>query len=185
MKVINNFAEVKESDGSFQRPAPGGYVCAILGVTDVPLDVNTGKGEYLKIEYDILDDPAWAGFYTMQSANLDRWPAVLYKSYKEKALPMFKHFISCVEKSNAGYKWNWDEKTLLKKSVGLVLGEEEYLKNDGTVGVRLAVQQIKTAEQIRTGDFFIPDCKKLKESESKQVAPSFVMPAISEDGVPF
>ena len=74
---------------------------------------------------------------------------------------MFKHFINCVEESNPGYKWAWDEKSLVHKFVGVVLGEEEYRKTNGDVGVKLVVKDIKTAEQIMNGDFKTPPVKKL------------------------
>ena len=42
-----------------------------------------------------------------------------------------------------------------------MIGEEEYLKNDGTVGVRLTVKEIKTIDQIVNGQFKVPAIKKL------------------------
>ena len=134
MRAINNFENVQASTGEFSRPTAGGYCVEILAVKDVPMDANTGKGDYLKIEYDICYGD-FAGYYSKQHERFGGdWFASFIKSYKEKALGMFKHFTNCVEESNAGYKWNWDEKSLVHKYIGVTLQEEEYRKNDGCIG---------------------------------------------------
>jgi hypothetical protein len=51
-----------------------------------------------------------------------------------------------------------------------VLGEEEYRKNNGEIGVKLVVKDIKTTEQILKGDFKVPAIKKLAENA---YAPSY------------
>ena len=161
MKPINNFANVQATTGEFNRPTAGGYCVEILEVKDFPMNAQTGKGDYLKIDYDICHGE-FAGYYTKQNERFGgAWFANFIRSYKESAVGMFKHFINCVEESNKGYKWNWEENSLVGKYVGVVLGEEEYLKNDGTVGVRLTVKEIKTIDQIVNGQFKVPAIKKL------------------------
>lgn len=34
------------------------------------------------------------------------------QGYEGKQLPFFKGMITCIEESNEGYEWNWDEKRL-------------------------------------------------------------------------
>ena len=134
MKAINNFENVQATTGEFNKPTAGGYCIEILAVKDVPMNEQTGKGDYLKIDYDICHGE-FAGYYTKQNEKFGGdWFANFIRSYKESAAGMFKHFINCVEESNAGYKWAWDEKSLVHKYVGVVLGEEEYQKRDGSVG---------------------------------------------------
>lgn len=184
MRAINNFENVQESTGEFSKPTAGGYCIEILSVTDVPLNPQTGKGDYLKIEYDICRGE-YAGYYAKQYERFGgNWFANFIRSYKDTCAGMFKHFIRCIEESNAGYKWNWDEKSLTHKYVGVVLGEEEYQKNDGSIGIRLAVKGIKTTDQILTGDFKVPAIKKLTVSAPVAVAPNFA-PVDTEDDLPF
>jgi hypothetical protein len=161
MRPINNFENVQATTGEFNKPMAGGYCVEIISVKDVPVDPMTGKGDYLKIDYDICHGE-FAGYYTKQNERFGGdWFANFIRSYKESAAGMFKHFINCVEESNPGYKWAWDEKSLVHKFVGVVLGEEEYRKTNGDVGVKLVVKDIKTAEQIMNGDFKTPPVKKL------------------------
>ena len=114
MKPINNFETVQATTGEFKRPTPNGYICKITLADDYPFDANTGKGDYLKIEYDIAHGE-FKDYYTEQYNRFggDFWAATMFRSYKEKALGMFKHFTNCVENSNAGYTWAWDEKSLV------------------------------------------------------------------------
>ena len=153
MKRIENYETVQASSGEFARPTAGGYICKIIDVEDVPLDQNTNKGDYLRIEYDIADGE-FKGYYKVQFDKWGgNWNASFIRSYKEKALGMLKHFTNCIEESNKGYEWDWNEKGLIGKVVGLVLGEEEYKNSNNEIKTKLVVSQIKTVEEIKNGDF--------------------------------
>ncbi len=185
MRAINNFESVQATTGEFNRPTAGGYCIEILAVKDVPMNEQTGKGDYLKINYDICHGE-FAGYYTKQNEKFGGdWRANFIRSYKESALGMFKHFTNCVEESNTGYKWDWNEKGLEHKYLGVVLGEEEYRKNNGEIGVKLVVKDIKTTEQILKGEFKVPAIKKLAETATTPAsAPNFVEIG-SMDDLPF
>lgn len=186
MKPINNFDTVQATTGEFKRPTPNGYICKITLADDYPFDANTGKGDYLKIEYDIAHGE-FKDYYTEQYNRFggDFWAATMFRSYKEKALGMFKHFTNCVENSNAGYTWAWDEKSLVGKYIGLVLGEEEYEKSDGSVGVRLYVKEVKTVQEIKDGNFKIPELKVLKNRPSAPANNGFTEVADMDSDLPF
>lgn len=183
MKRIENYETVQASSGEFARPTAGGYICKIMDVEDVPMDANTGKGDYLRIEYDIASGD-FAGYYKEQ---FDRWGgnwnASFIRSYKEKALGMLKHFTNCIEASNAGYEWDWNEKGLIGKVVGLVLGEEEYKNSLGEIKTKLVVNQVKTVEEIKNGDFKIPAIKKLATETTTQPTEFSAVPDL--DDLPF
>lgn len=190
MRAINDFENVQATTGEFSKPKAGGYIVEILGVVDVPLNEQTGKGDYLKIDYDICSGE-FAGYYTKQNEKFGGdWFANFIRSYKETAAGMFKHFINCIEESNVGYKWAWDEKSLVHKYLGVVLGEEEYEKKNGSVGVRLVVKEVKSVEQIKKGEFKIPEIKKLAHRQEKpDTTPVVELPAFEEivgaDDLPF
>ena len=176
MKPIKNYEEVKPSTGDFARPAAGGYICKIVDVEDIPLDAKTKKGDYLKIEYDIADGE-FKGYYKDAYDRTGDWWARFIRSYKEKALGMFKTFTNAVEASNKGYEWDWNEAGLRGKYIGLVIGEEEYLGSDGEVKTRLYVQNVKSIEDIKNGNFKIPALKKYKG----EAAPRENMPELPEE----
>lgn len=163
MKPID-LSNVQESGGGERLPA-GGYICRIGFAEDLP------DKEYILVQYDIAEGQ-YANYYgDRQKAHPEwSWGGTLYKSYKPKALPMFKRFCSCVTKSNPGYLFdgntNADEKTLVGKLIGLVLGEEEYLGNDGTIRTRLRCVSEKSVEDIRNGKFKVPEKKCLPPEET-------------------
>ena len=143
----------------------GGYICKIIDVEDVPMN-EQNKGDYLRIEYDIADGE-FKGYYKEQFDKWGgNWNASFIRSYKEKALGMLKHFTNCIEQSNAGYEWDWNEKGLIGKVVGLVLGEEEYENGKGEIKTKLVVKNIATVEDIKNGNFKTPAPKKLSVENS-------------------
>lgn len=179
MKAIDLSAveEVKE----FEKVQPGGYVCGITNVIDEP------DKEYLLIEYDVAEGSK-KNYYRQLFEAKGFWGGKFVKSYKAKALPFFKAFITAVEKSNPGYVWDNNENSLKRKLIGLVFGEEEYIKNDGSIGKRLYVAQIHSADKIRNLDYTIPPLKKLAapSTESFSSAPAFDdLEDIDDDDMPF
>jgi hypothetical protein len=139
----------------FKKLTPGGYICNITSAIDVP------DKEYIKIEFDIAEGE-FAGHYARLFEAKGWWGGRFVKSYKEKAQPMFKGFLTAVKNSNPGFQFNNDESKLIGKVVGLVLAEEEYTKKDGAIGVRLYVDRPRSVEQIRKGEFEAPALKRIK-----------------------
>lgn len=184
MKRIENYETVQASTGEFARPTAGGYICKIIDVEDVPINAQ-GKGNYLRIEYDIADGE-FKGYYKEQNDRWGgNWNASFIRSYKEKALGMLKHFTNCIEASNAGYAWDWNEKGLIGKVVGLVLGEEEYKNSTGEIKTKLVVSQVKTVEEIKNGDFKVPAPKKLAVENSTNDFAKFTPVDDLSDDLPF
>ena len=182
MKAIN-LSEVQEAGTRLGLKA-GGYVCKITNVEDVP------SKEYLYVEFDIAEGEFKDYYKKLQEAK-NFWGGSFYKSYKEKALPMLKRFCSAVTKSNSGYIFdagaqNSDEKTLKGKLIGLVLFEEEYIKNNGEIGRRLKVDYECGIEKIRKGEFKVKELKKLPEDQRPKENTEFMnVPDNSADEIPF
>ena len=163
MKRLIGIKDVEEATGGFKRPEAGGYVCIITDVEDFP------EKEYLSIEYDIAEGE-FRNYYKELDEKRGFWGARFIKSYKDSALPFFKSFCTAVTESNNKFIFDGDEycdeKTLFNKRIGLVLGEEEYQKQDGSLSTRLYVAQTLSVDRIRKGDYKVPELKRLKESEN-------------------
>ena len=155
MKKIN-LANVEEFK-PFARVDAGGYVCGICSVEDVP------DKEYLKITYDIIEGELKAHYTNLKKDK--GWDLPMFiASYKDSALSFFKGTITSIEKSNKGYTWDNDETKLKGKKIGLVLYEEEYVKNDGSIGVRMKVDKAHSIDAIKKGDFEVPERKCVSQS---------------------
>ena len=142
----------------FSRPTPGGYIARIHSVQDVE------HKEYLLIDWDFAEGP-------FQGANQDTWqrknfwPYSLRRSYKESALGFFKAFKTHLEESNPGYFFDEGNLQAMRgKYIGIILGEEEYRANDGSIKTRLSVVNTRSVRDIQELNYRIPELKKLKPS---------------------
>lgn len=124
----------------------------------------------LKIEVDIAGNDKQAGFYQKQfdsNPSADKWwptGACKFISLKEdeNCVALFKGFTTVIENSNPGYKWNFDEKTLIGKKLCGVFGLEEFEKQDGSVGVATKLTQFRSLSKLN--EVKIPKVKLLDNS---------------------
>lgn len=164
MKIFN-YGKQEESTER-RRIVPGGYVCRIVSVDD-----NEDK-EYLKVYFDIIEGKYQYIGRECEDRTGQTWGYLSsYRSYKQTALGMFAAFLGTLERSNQGrfvkdtFTGEADQvQRLVGLKIGLVVGEEEYQKRDGTIGKRIVVDKLKTVDQIHSGDFTVPELKRMKPS---------------------
>lgn len=163
----------------------GGYVMKVADVTDVE------SKEYLKVELDIAEGP-YKGYYQNLFSNYGFWGLTLYMSYRtDKAKEMFKGHIQAFKASNPSFVWQDDaendENTLKGCIIGVVLGEEEYNANDGSIKKTLKVYKTMPADEIRRGNYTIPKCKKLesRNASNEVVDTTAAFVPVSDDDMPF
>ena len=126
---------VSVSTGEVEKLPPGGYVCEIKDVVVRP----SSKGNEMMCLSLEVKQGEFAGIFAKnfeQKKNFDphaKWPCTYYQLTgldeshpDERSQSRFKGVLTAIEDSNAGYKWNWDEKSLIGKTVGVVFREEEY-----------------------------------------------------------
>ena len=164
MKRIENWDSIVEST-SFKRLTPNGYIVKILKVEDHP------DKEYLKIYFDVNggeDKGYFKSQFEKDTRKERKWPnaGTFIRSYKDSAASMFKGFINAIEKSNKGYQWNFDEKTLVNKVVGLIIADEQYQNQKGQVRVRNYVAAVRSVETIEKGEYEIPALKELTTTKT-------------------
>lgn len=165
MKKIDNFDKIQENGGSFKRIPDGAYIVGIKKVTDNP-DKN-----YLRMELDVCRGGYknwYQKLYDADKRETKYWPrdGVLVRSYSDKALPFFKGFITSVTKSNKNFNWEWDEQKLVNKVFGVVIGTEEYERQNGGIGKRPYIASVHSVETIEKGEYEIPALKKLTTTKA-------------------
>ena len=156
-------SKVQEAGEGKRLPA-GKYIAVIKDVQDFP------DKEYLKVIYDIAEGE-YKGYYEDLRKRFPdgQWIGAYVKSYKQTALPMFKRFCSAVSKSNGqfifdGNTVNADERTLIGKRLGIILGEEEYYSNSGDLRTRLYVYSECPVDALDSRK--IPECKHVKDDRT-------------------
>lgn len=196
MVQITNWDAIPDA-AEYQRPTPGGYVGMIVDYEDHEELNQNGKGQYLKLYWDFAEGPL-IGSLNEAYLRLGYWfgYGTFIRSYKESALGFFKSFKTCLEVSNPRYVFQTNNLDSMKgKRIGIVLAEEEYRKNDGSVGIRLYVAQVRSVMAIKDGDYKVPDIKRLSgraaSGPAVQSAPSWAsyggdVPPLPDDGdIPF
>lgn len=143
MKIIDNFDQINEAGERKQFPV-GPQPCVITEVED-----DAAKS-LLIVKFDIVKGEQKGHFKTVYEST-GKWYGVSYRSYKDAALPFFKSFITAIEKSNVGYKWNWDERTLVGKYVIVNFREEEYVY-DGEVRASVKPFEFRSIEALNKGE---------------------------------
>jgi hypothetical protein len=153
------YDEAETITGDFTPLPPGGYICRIINAEDAKS--KSGR-EMLILNLDIVYGEYKDYFKRLYNSNPNNnnWPCVYRQMVDENGIGFFKGLIACIEKSNAGYTWNWDEKTLIGKLIGGLFGREEYL-NPGKNEYRWATKIMypKTVDDIKTNNFRIPQDK--------------------------
>lgn len=176
MKKFTNYLTTKTFLENNKLPA-GGYICKITGVETKTYRSANAEYPNLVISFDISEGD-YRGFYadnfSQQGAYTKSWKGAYHlnipqddgSSRSELEKKMFKTVIKAVEGSNAGYRWNWDENTLIGKTVGIVFRSEEW-EFEGRRGWKTSPYRFVTSDTIRTGEFGIPKPKPLASPPEK------------------
>lgn len=177
--------------GEFEKLELGGHVCKILQAKVESYD----WGSVLILLFDIHEGSKSDGFY---KRNFDsqgenkKWKGTFRQNLpvdnptedKEiKTLRGFKTLINCIEKSNSGYKWNWDEQTLKGKLFGGVFGRKEYEFN-GKTGFFTTCRFVKTVEAVKAG-VEVPEDWLLQKKSGGFDDADFMLMDDSDTDIPF
>ena len=178
---VKNWSLIEESTPGSQLE-PGGYVVKITQVEDLP------DKEYLRITYDIAEGDHKGHFDDVWGRN-NGWAHRFIRSYKESAQGMFKAFLSRLEESNkhingftiANWQIQSNEQQFVGLEIGLILRKRLYTNEKGEDKESLEVYRVVAAQDIRNGDFKVPDPKDDRES----IVPARAESAQVYDDVPF
>lgn len=119
-----------------------------------PVSYNTS----LKIVVDTDKSDKQPSYFQNQFDNDTRadkkWSngAIKYVSLKEdeNCVRMLKAFITSVENSNSGFKYDWnkDVKQLVNKKIGLIFGLEEYLDNENKIKTMTRLTLFRSIDKV-------------------------------------
>ena len=163
MKKIENWNEIEAKGMDDFKALPiGAYECKIINAVE---NHNEQSGKTtLKVMIDIASGEFKDYFkkrYDSNTAIDRRWDnnATKYLAFEGENTSFFKGFITTVENSNVGYKWNWEESTLRDKKLVGVFQYEEYEKQDGTKGVKVRLNKFRSLDKL--GKIEVSDSVKM------------------------
>lgn len=163
MKPIKDFDKI-EAKGmeDFKALQIGAYECKIINAVENYND-QSGKTT-LKVMVDIASGEYKDYFKKRYDSNtaIDRkWDnnATKYLAFEGENTSFFKGFITTVENSNVGYKWNWEESTLRDKKIVGVFQYEQYEKQDGTKALKVRLTKFRSLDKL--GEIKVSDSVKM------------------------
>lgn len=192
MKPINNWENIKAT-GNYESLPAGGYICCIKAVKEGPN--KSGIGSHLEIMFEVSEGE-YKGFFERDYRSQNRedkfWSGVIYQNVPDETSPkyeqqagFFKRFIANVEESNPGYHWNWDEKTLVGRMIGVIFGEREKQSQRGTVYTVTSADSVVSIKTVRSGNYKIPELRKLAPAVPSFGGSGAFQPMSQSDDLPF
>lgn len=164
-KRRNNFIEL---------PPVGAYVAEIRDVRKLEADPKENR-ERAVIETMIeITEGDYAGQYTKVFKDQDeRFGQAKYKGVFRLTQPKdandedwlkrrFEGNLWCVEQSNPGYQWDWDEKKLKGKKIGISVRKRLYTYN-GKDRETTEIGQFETVEDVKSGK-----CKPMRDRDQRE-----------------
>lgn len=180
MNILRNWESTPAYDGQGERMTPGGHLCRI---TDAEVKNSASGREQMVLCLEVIDEGELNGFYARQYKRRKEskaWPCRFFQGTQDtngNASPYFRGLIKAIEESNAGYKWNWQEKGLKGLRVGFIFREEEYLDSMGEIKTAVKPAFCASAQRIREG-VEVP-AKKVLNALPTQFTP------VDDDKLPF
>lgn len=196
--MIKSYNGFKPERTSTRETLPaGGYVARIMDANVI----DYTWGSVLKVDFDIAegeykdffgndyrnntnDDKKWRGSYRINIPNESN-------QYFDSQRKSFNNFIACIEETNSGFHWAWEEKALKGKGIGVLFRNKEFSMDNANghfEGWTTECCAVTTAKDIRDGNFKMPKDKPLKakgtNSGTTYAASSFAE-AVNEDDLPF
>lgn len=180
MKNIN-WTEVEESGNGAGLPV-GGYVLVITGAQDNP------AGEYVEVTYDVAEGDH-ASHYSDTWGKNNAWAHSQRVYYKGNAQGMFKRFLKKLEDSNSDFvigAWQQtsDERAFIGKKIGGIVQKRLYTNSDGEDKETLEVARWESADDIRSGNFKMPEPRDNRDKSASCKAPAPNQPDMYSD-IPF
>lgn len=182
--------EIKRSVSGNDPLPVGGYVAKIMNaevkeytwgdVLVVSFDIAEGEyKDFFANQYkaNTNEDKKWKGNFRI---NVPQEGNQWFDSQKRT----FGNAIACIEESNNGYHWDWDEAKLKGKLVGVLYRNYEY-DIDGRQGWSTECGTFVSVDDIRNGNFRQMKDRHLKNKpvETKPAVSDFE--EITDDDLPF
>ena len=197
MKAFEGFKS-ERSGGSYPMLPVGAYVCEIKNVKiegvdpdqQMVLRLEIVEGDYTnyytnRYNFDVQRNASQQHYGTKYKGdfrlNIPN-PANTKREHPEWDVSAFNNMVFCVESSNEGYKWNWDEKTLKGKKVGINVRAGTYNGNPYTT-----IGKLEPVDDVRKGI-----CKPMRPKADSNPPAAAAAPAdpsgftpIDTDELPF
>ena len=167
--TYKNFTAQK-SGGYTELPPVGAYVAEIQNVRFV--EGENGKRSRIECMMEIAEGDYKGRYHEVFEDQRERFGNANYKGIYRIFCPLndedldcrkrFEGTLWCVEQSNSNYTWDWDEKKLKGKKVGISVRKRLYTYN-GKDRETTEIGQFETIEDVKAGK-----CKQMKDRDQRE-----------------
>lgn len=176
--MIKQYNGAKAEKKTSAAPLPaGGYVARIMGaevktysgIDQLIISLDIAEGEHKdhfakNYRSNTNEDRKWKGTFRI-------WVPDEGSKYFTTQKTNFDNLIHALQTSNNGYHFDWDEKKLKGKMLGVLYRDKEW-EYDGRTGWTTECCEVLDVDSIRKNDFKMPKPKPLNK------------PAVFGNGVP-
>lgn len=195
MKKFSNY----ESTETFkERPKlpVGAYIAVIKAAEVREYKGQNGTYEKFEVAFDITEGEYkdfYANDFKAQQSEDKKWKGVVRfyvptddgSERDSWTKSTFKANIEAIEDSNSGYSWDWDEKKLKGKKVGVLFRNEEWEFN-GNTGWSARPFKLISVDSVKDGKFKLPKDKPLANKTTTSSPPQNLdIEYIDDDDLPF
>ena len=170
MKPSYNGFEAKRSGGYIELPVPGAYIGEIQDVRFI--EGKDGQRGRIECKMEITEGEYKGRYNEVFEDQRERFGNATYKGVFRIVCPSdddetwvvskFQGNLWCVQESNPGYKWDWDEKKLKGKKVGFSVRKRFYTY-DNKDRETTEIGQFETIDDVRNGK-----CKLMKARDQRK-----------------
>lgn len=163
MKPSYKGFEAKKNGGFLTLPPVGAYIAEIKEVRFVPQDpLENRDRDTIELMIEITEGEYAGRYMEFYKDQKERFgDSVKYKGIFKLVAPLendedwrkrnFEGNLWCVEQSNEGYTWDWDEKKLKGKKVGISVRERLYTYNDKERSTT-EIAKFETVDDVKSGN---------------------------------
>ena len=176
MKPTYQGFEAKKNGGYLELPPVGAYVAKITAVRVLKPGEENVRRETIEVMLEIAEGDYKGRYTEVWNSQKERFDKPQYKGRFRLVPPVdgdedwrkraFEGNLWCVEQSNPGYTWDWDEKKLTGKLVGISVRRYLYTYNDKDRETT-EIGKFETVDDVRNDK-----CKPMKDRDNRTVGSS-------------
>lgn len=188
IKKPSNWNNVQEYSENVKLPL-GAYVCkvkrAVVQDSLLMILFDVAEGEYKDFyakdfQNNQNEDKKWKGVLRVWLPTDDG------SDNDERTKRNLKGMVTSFEKSNSGYKWDWNEASLVGKMVGVLYRNEEY-DYMGYQGWSARPFRAISVDSVREGTYKLPKDKPLANKSADEYTKGYSngFEDVTDDDFPF
>ncbi len=177
MKPTYNGFEAKKANNYTELPPVGAYIAEIKNAEEIDIQMNGVERKAIEVFLDIAEGDYKGRYMAVWQDRKERFGDKVTYNGSFKLIPpidgdddwrkrVFESNLWCVQESNPGYAWDWDEKKLKGKKVGINLRAKLYeYEKDGEWhnAETTEIGKFETVADVKSGK-----CKPMRERNTRK-----------------